>query len=550
MMEQFKRKAMLGLALVIALKIALSLYGITWGLPDRWCLDERINAPLRMLAERTFFHSSVEPYHPMLYYYFLLAFLGPYLLVLKLSAVDPYALKEAASVSWLALTKTAPAVATNLMLIGRLSSVVLGVITVALIYNITKKVFNEKAAIFASLAATLNVGLLSTNHIVKNENLALMLMTIVFYLCIDLIHKEFDCRRLYLTCFIAGLAIATKLDAAIIIPGLAVVMIHIASSDKRSRISTAIIFLMSGLLIMIGVVLGYPRIIIPVSAGPSIIDNTVYAFSVLFGKPSIKSVIMQSKDVLLFLMSMFNPAILIFLPIGLLISFRAGIKHMYIRALLSVLTTYLFVNMFLYNSIATKLIILTVPIFSIFIGYGLSIVWDRLAIFKPIRSIMFISVFIYSMAYAIKTDMVFAALDTRYVSTKWIVENIPRGATIAIVQEPEMLFSSCIMDKYNIYYRGELITTERNYYNGWKAGNGGVDLQLMDRKNFDYLIGSSWDLMKFETGSKDHMLERLKNQEGYNLIKSFVFKEDIFLNPRPSYASPSIFIFKKEASVN
>src|SRR3989338_3182509 len=167
---------------VLALKICLSVYGIGWGLPYRWNQDERITAPLRMIAEKTFFSCPVDFYHPLFYKYFLMVALAPYYLFLKVVGYNFSVVKAASSVSWLSLVKADPNFASGLMLAGRIPSVILGVGTVLVVYMIAKKIYGHTVGIFSSLALTLNVGFIASNHFIKDENLTVFLFVCILYL--------------------------------------------------------------------------------------------------------------------------------------------------------------------------------------------------------------------------------------------------------------------------------------------------------------------------------------------------------------------------------
>src|SRR3990167_8552207 len=63
---------------IVALNVALTVYGLGWGLPDRWCLDEQVASSLRLLQSRSVL-TVVSVIHPQLYNFFLAVLFVPYL---------------------------------------------------------------------------------------------------------------------------------------------------------------------------------------------------------------------------------------------------------------------------------------------------------------------------------------------------------------------------------------------------------------------------------------------------------------------------------------
>ena len=534
------------IVLIVCLKLLLGIYGINWGNPDRWNVDDRLTAALRMVSEKTFFYSSIQSSHPVFYYYFLLSALLPYFLFLKLTGFDFYMAKKAALISWLSFTRACPDLANGLLIAGKLSSLLLGVGTILIIFLLARKIYGNRIALFSAIILTLNVGLVGTNHLIKNENLAIFLVVLVIYIWTSILKNKFSYKKFYLSCFLSGLAIGTKLDSAILLFGISFTILYCLRTVALNMYRNIGLILASCIFVSLGVLAGYPRFIVPVKVPGGVVEGAVGGFSVLFCTPGILNTLEQTKMVAMNLASSFNILISIFLVLGVAFSLtklKTLGYHAYL--LLSIFIPYFIINIFFYKFTATKLLVLSLPFLAIFAGLGFELFWKKMALHKPMRAILSILMLIYSVIYVVRADMVFAKDDTRYISTRWVEKNIHAGASIAIVQEPELLFSSRLVGEYAIYYGEERLSYDNNPYTKPRTGAASETALLKNLSGYDYAIVSSWNHMAFETGGKDRMEEMLLGNKGYALVKAIEYNENLLFNPRPSYTCPAIFIFKK-----
>jgi len=312
-------------------------------------------------------------------------------------------------------------------------------------------------------------------------------------------------------------------------------------NEKARFISATCVFT------FLGILAGYPRFLVPVNAPDSVVDGTIKGFSVLFDTPHVLGVLVQLKMVALNLISSFNVPISAFLLAGVVFSVTKRARFNKSAVLLSaLLVPYFIVNVVFYKFTATKLLILALPFLSIFAGLGLETFWNKMTSHKLTRASILIFVLAYSLIYAIRADMVFAKNDTRYVSTKWIESNIPEGSTIGIIQEPELLFSSRLIGKYRIYYYQEELNYNNNAYLKIKERVSRDKEEIFVPIICKYIVVSSWDFTKFETGGEDSLYKDFYGNDDFVLLKKIEYKEDLFLNPRPSYTCPVIFVFEKK----
>ena len=132
-MQQPQTLALIG---VVLLAGAIAIPGIQWGLPDRlgWAADELI--PEKVLEAIDLGFSNGWHYkYPPVHYYLLSLFYMPVLTLANLGIID----------------RSSDGTYTLLFGLGRSLSVLMGMGTVALIYQLGKEIFNAKTGLFAGL---------------------------------------------------------------------------------------------------------------------------------------------------------------------------------------------------------------------------------------------------------------------------------------------------------------------------------------------------------------------------------------------------------------
>ena len=66
------------LIVILAISLFLNVYGLKWGLPDRWSPDEHVARTLRMIGEKKI-TSSGDFGHPNFYKVILAGYMSPFL---------------------------------------------------------------------------------------------------------------------------------------------------------------------------------------------------------------------------------------------------------------------------------------------------------------------------------------------------------------------------------------------------------------------------------------------------------------------------------------
>ncbi len=130
----------LALIAIVLLAGAIAIPGIQWGLPDRlgWAADELVPEKVLEAIDLGFangWHYKYPPFH----YYLLSVFYMPVLALAKLGLTD----------------RASDETYTLLFLLGRSLSVLMGMGTIALIYQLGKEIFDVRTGLFSALIFTL-----------------------------------------------------------------------------------------------------------------------------------------------------------------------------------------------------------------------------------------------------------------------------------------------------------------------------------------------------------------------------------------------------------
>ena len=214
-MKSLSKKLSLGLLIIVLFtKFSLNIIGLSWGLPDRWNIDESV-APTLKMASNFSYYSPDDLGHPTFYKYVLGFSLGIYLVSLKITGYPLANIKQAASISWVNLAKNWPDFCSNIYLVARFLSVIFGLIGIVLIYRIGTLSFNRRAGLLAATSLSLSVGYLDINLFAKNTSLVVFLTIITLYFSLQALSGRYFQKNIFLAFFVAGLAFATKLDGGI-----------------------------------------------------------------------------------------------------------------------------------------------------------------------------------------------------------------------------------------------------------------------------------------------------------------------------------------------
>lgn len=189
------------LLMILILSLGLNLWSINFGLPESWHPDELNSRAVRMLRQ-----FSLNPHsflYGSLHYYLVSAVMVPAYLAAKLLSLPEPAQKTAA---WLA---------------ARALSAVLGAGCVALLFFLTRALFDRLAALLSALFLILTVGFVNIAHFASVD--VPMLFWMLASYCMAAYVLNGGARRCYvLAGLFAGLAAATKYVGGVAILGLLV----------------------------------------------------------------------------------------------------------------------------------------------------------------------------------------------------------------------------------------------------------------------------------------------------------------------------------------
>ncbi len=168
------------LSLIALVALLLRIYGIDFGLPLHYHIDETrvMSRVVKMVSTGDlnphFFH------YPSFIFYYLCGLVVIYYSV----HFVPFALGSIVSGKVPTLTAfklSFDAAQADLYLLGRCSIALIGVLTVILLYFLVKRLFSRRAAAFASLALAVTPLHVLESHYIKQEVLMTFFMTLALY---------------------------------------------------------------------------------------------------------------------------------------------------------------------------------------------------------------------------------------------------------------------------------------------------------------------------------------------------------------------------------
>lgn len=550
---------------ILTLNFSLSIIGLNWGLPNRWCVDEQVANSLKLIASKSIF-TVVTNVHPQLYNLFLGFLFIPYLVFKKITGFPLGDAALLANVSWMDMAHSFGSFASGLYLIARFSSVLLGMLTIYLLYRVTLIIHDEKAALFTALTLAVSMGFVETNHLAKHTSLVVFLVLLVLFFCLrSLEERKYFRRHFYLASFFCGLATTAKLDgiiSSLFIIGTIIYLLFqdINGKPMKERIGffDLKLVLLSALLFISGVVMGWPAILVNFGRyyQTRFTHNGIFygGFHTL-NLAYLASIAEKFKDIIVLLIRNFSLPLSIFIFCGIGYFARNIKRYPYYSVISAMLLPYILISLTYfteYPGTSTKLIIHAIILFCIFAGKVLSDFTQKFNYGRHVRLAFICFVFIFAFFYTFKASLFFSSYDTRYQSTRWILENIPSDKTIEHYQEGENIFSTSIIPfEYDVIFWGR----HSKDYRGKKSfyfRNVEEKLRYRNRLNE---IGSEAGFFILALGGEFVMevppsgtfLERLYKgeQPNFRLAKVFKTESNFFFKPRPEWTAPDIYIYER-----
>ncbi|MBI2371640.1 MAG: glycosyltransferase family 39 protein [Deltaproteobacteria bacterium] len=445
----------------MGVSLALNVYGIWWGLPDRWNVDEDVARALRVIGERSII--SRDLIHPPLYKFFLAAILAPYFLLLKAIGYPLEAVRQAASVSWLTMASEFPDFARNVYLLARFSSAVLGTATVYLVFCLGRRLFGAPAGLMGAALLALSMEFVSDSHFARSSPLVNFMGAAVVLLGVRAL-QDGRRRDLSWAAFLSGLAFTAKYNGAVLlVPTLAAHLIiqmrgRGAPEDPGARRLGVLLqrWLTSGLLFLLGVAAGWPGLLLDAAVFvEQLTTSSRFYGGFLYAREARISFPVGALNYLLELLRGFGA------PLGVAVLVGAGLglrrlrerQELWLLYLLAV-PYFALASTYQLPDARSKFLMLVIPLLAVFGGLALARLAQSRALGKTATTAVLAVVFGYSFAYSAYADQVFTRLDTRYASTQWILANIPPGNSLEMLHDIAWLASARIIPRYQVLYLG------------------------------------------------------------------------------------------------
>ena len=555
---------------VLGISLFFNLYGINWGLPSHWHPDEsttinRIVIPMaRNLDPNP--HSFLKP---SFYYYFLQFVLSPYYLFYKFY-------KAELNIGFADLTA-------NIFLISRITTALIGTVSVFLLYMITRTVFNLNTGLFASFFLAISMAFSSHAHFAYMDIPMICLLLLMILLSIQYLRTS-RLSKLYLAAFVGGLSVSTKYNSGLIVI-LTILICHLDKTPFKKdmhiidRIKALVpkSLLISLFLVFAGFFLATPFALLDFPAfADDLLEQLFIAESGYKGFDGNKWLGLKN---FLYLNRAVGPPLLLLALCGVLWGIANFLKKpSKITAILLIPPIIYFFYISNWRISALRYVLLLLPFLSF---WAAALTYLSLNNSKGHRLLIYalvIFVGAYSCFYTLRGVRNFTA-DTRKDSGHWIRENIPLGSQVELysikaylpdfpkgvnVQRIEPVMSpSADYNKFKIEIKSnELVRLILKFY--VKSLKNGVDtsrqldndkallsVRSLTKRNPDFIVLTSFFYTRFMKRDRinvstpypelTHFFAKLVSGEaGYEIIKVFENK-----TPTGEFLNPTIKILKK-----
>jgi len=417
---------------VLIFALALRLWGITYGFPLFLVNDEPalVLGALKMLELKTLIPAwheeefrTVLSYPPFASYFYLIT-LSPLLAAHYLWSgalpLDEYrdVFTLDPSFLWIA---------------ARVVNALLGVVLIALVYRIAKRVTaSERAALLAAIFLSLSFYHLQLSHVVRHWMPAALLVYAAWFFALK-IRDSWSIWPYLSAGFLAGLGMGVNTSAAIALVPAALEHVFRPDIPRRERILSLRIFAMVGASLAVAAFAtvlypyGFTRAEGAGGVGADLAMRFSRLLEVSFGE-WFSFLINYGR---LFLMA--EPTLAAAAILGAIALFRNRQNRRFIFITFAFCFSYLTLLYLFFNAIPRALIFL-LPALAVFAGYGV----DRLLLWLQNRfaasawpfALCALLFFAYPLATGLRYDYLASQPDTRLVAAEWVKENIPSGSKI------------------------------------------------------------------------------------------------------------------------
>lgn len=498
---------------VLVLTFFLNIFGITWGLPSKWCIDEPVTDALKTIAAKSILPMG-DGFHPTFHYVILIIFLAPVLLFLKVTGYPLDMVQKAASVSWINLSNVDPVFASLIYIVARISSALFAVLSIYLAYRIAKKIYSEMAGIYSALFLGVTMGFIAETHMSKSTALLIFMILLTVFACINYYDRN-TIKKYIVPFFCGGLTFATKYNGGIIIFPLGYYLFKTLTKERQLEegkiklfVNTLLLnknFYVSLTVFLISFLLGFPRIVTnffdyskgfnyyrthyvpqsPVSALPNFISGFLGYFLTL-------------KDI-------FGMALFFLIIAGIIFSVIKIKPSMPIKIILFMVIPYYIFFSFNPKLFEVKYIIPIVPFLVILSSGIVDNIFKLKYIYKVATSVLLFFIWVISFGYVLACDNIFSRRDIRYEVTDWIEHNIGKEQKLIIIGAAEWVIHYRLFKDYDI----TLLLNDGSGFN--------------PKYNRHYVGGRQYSVSK---EAADKIMEDLTKNHDYFLIYPVFIKTD------------------------
>jgi hypothetical protein len=405
--------------IIILVAFLLRFSGITYGLPySIGHFDELISVRIAMAFGATRSLRPITLLYPSFYSYILFCLYSIYFLI----GLVMHIFRNLVDFAFIYLTRPG-----NFYFLGRLISVIVSTLTVALTYQIGKQIYNKNIGLIAALLLSFSPSYVLYSHWAKPD-ITMCFLSALSLLFICLIFDKRYPRYYLLAGLFAGLAVATKYNAMLLVFPLFIG--HLLAVKNRNKNLLQVVFdrwiIAAYVMFILGFLLGCPYYILNFkSLYEGLLFNQTMVRIGEVGNFGTMPYVWIIKD----LISLDLSIGLIFILGCLYVIIRPKRQHWLFLSF--ILTSFLYIGAWRKESLHYFLI--AFPALSIIGAVFLNELYSKFL--KEKKWWAFLGIFmiiVFPCFRIIKTDYRMLNKDTRILAKEWIEENIPTNTKIAL----------------------------------------------------------------------------------------------------------------------
>ncbi len=391
---------MLGITTILLLALGVRLYGINWDQGFHLHPDER---QLIMVADKIHFFDKLNPD------FFNYGSLPIYLLKGIAQFVDLFGLHTANY--------------DGMLYLGRLLSSGVDILTVYFIWLIAKLIFRDKKiALFSALVYAISFFTIQNAHFFIVDTFLTFFLTILLYVWLLYLQKP-NLKKVFLLGVILATAVTSKFTAVIFIPFVGLTIIIKRFRQSKVLISELLLvsasFLLLSFISMPFAYLDWQKYLsdifqqLKLNSDPYTFPYTLQYVGTIPYYYYLKNIFWWG----------LGPLLSIFTLLGIFLSLKEREKYK-LFFYSSLFAIYYFL---LIGRSAVKFMRYMLPIYpflALMAGYALA----KLTIRKFVLISVLLAIFIWTAMFM----SIYSQQHTRVTATKWIQQNIPAGATLAV----------------------------------------------------------------------------------------------------------------------